>query len=119
MRSQSACRARVEDTAVRARDLLEAVGLSERLAHRPHQLSGGEKLRTAVARALVNEPKLVLADEPTGSLDEETTGKVAELLLELNRTRGVTLVMVTHNLPLAERMGAVWELGGGVLTRRG
>jgi lipoprotein-releasing system ATP-binding protein len=107
------------ETASRARDLLEAVGLSERLTHRPFQLSGGEKLRTAVARALINEPQLVLADEPTGSLDEETTEKVAELLLELNRSRVVTLVMVTHNLPLAERMGALWELGGGVLTRKG
>lgn len=107
-----------EDTEGRARDLLEAVGLSARLTHRPHQLSGGEKLRTAVARALINEPQLVLADEPTGSLDVATTDKVGDLLLEVNEKRKVTLVVVTHNLPLAERMGTVWELGGGVLNRK-
>ena len=101
----------------RARELLEAVGMSDRLTHLPYQLSGGEKLRTAVARALVNEPQLVLADEPTGSLDSETTEKVADLLMELNTKRDVTLIVVTHNLALAEQMGVVWELGGGLLTR--
>jgi len=107
-----------EATEARARELLESVGLGARLGHFPYQLSGGEKLRTALARALVNEPDLVLADEPTGSLDEEGTGKVADLLLRLNKDRGVTLVVVTHNTMLANRIGTVWELGGGTLRRR-
>ncbi|NNC86903.1 MAG: ABC transporter ATP-binding protein [Akkermansiaceae bacterium] len=107
--------ARTED---RARMLLERVGLEGRLGHHPHQLSGGEKLRTAVARALVNEPQLVLADEPTGSLDVETTERVADLLLELNAERGVTLVVVTHNAELAGKMGAVFELRRGKLAER-
>ena len=106
-----------EETATRARELLEAVGMSDRLEHLPYQISGGEKLRTAVARALINEPELILADEPTGSLDGETTEKVADLLIETNRKRGVTLVVVTHNMALAEQLGTVWELGGGQLTR--
>lgn len=107
-----------EETTTRARELLEAVGMSDRLTHLPYQLSGGEKLRTAVARALINEPPLLLADEPTGSLDGETTEKVADLLMEMNSQRGVTLVVVTHNMALAEQLGTVWELGGGQLTRR-
>lgn len=107
----------LEVTTVRARELLEAVGLSGRLDHLPYQLSGGEKLRTAVARALVNEPELILADEPTGSLDEVSTGKVADLLLELNEKHKVTLIVVTHNVALAARLGIIWELGGGRLTR--
>lgn len=106
-----------KETEDRARELLETVGMSDRLDHLPYQLSGGEKLRTAVARALVNEPQLVLADEPTGSLDGEATKKVADLLMELNTKRGVTLIVVTHNVALAEQMGTVWELGGGLLTR--
>ena len=106
------------ETETRARELLESVDLSDRLGHFPYQLSGGEKLRTALARALVNEPDLVLADEPTGSLDEAGTAKVADMLLQLNRDRGVTLVVVTHNTLLAERIGTVWELGGGTLQKR-
>jgi len=106
-----------KETEDRARELLEAVGLSNRLKHLPYQLSGGEKLRTAVARALINEPALVLADEPTGSLDGETTGKVADLLMELNTKRDVTLIVVTHNEALAKQLGTVWELGGGQLTK--
>ena len=105
------------ETETRARELLESVDLSDRLGHFPYQLSGGEKLRTALARALVNEPDLVLADEPTGSLDEAGTAKVADMLLQLNRDRGVTLVVVTHNTLLAERIGTVWELGGGTLRK--
>ena len=101
----------------RARDLLETVGLGERLGHLPYQLSGGEKLRTAVARALVNEPKLVLADEPTGALDEAGSAQVADLLLELNAARKVTLVVVTHNPALAERMRTVWRLKDGKLEQ--
>lgn len=104
------------DTEKRARELLETVGLSQRLDHLPWQLSGGEKLRTAVARALINRPKLILADEPTGSLDPTSTDTVADLLLDLNRSQGVTLLVVTHNADLAKRMGKTLELRGGKLA---
>ena len=102
-------------TESRARGLLEQVGLAHRLNHLPWQLSGGEKLRTAVARALVNRPSLVLADEPTGLLDAEASDRVADLLLQLNREHAVTLVVVTHNRALADRIGRVFELGHGHL----
>lgn len=98
-------------TRERAADLLEWVGLGHRLNHRPGELSGGEKQRTAVARALVNQPRVILADEPTGSLDGETGSKVADLLLEIQKEKGVTLVVVTHDLALAERVGGVFDLG--------
>lgn len=107
------------DTQHRARRLLEKVGLHHRLGHLPWQLSGGEKLRTAVARALVNRPRLLLADEPTGLLDEASSGRVADLLLELNRDEGVTLMVVTHNLALARRIGRVLALKGGQLEEVG
>jgi lipoprotein-releasing system ATP-binding protein len=103
------------ETEQRARQLLESVGLSGRLHHLPWQLSGGEKLRTAVARALINRPKLILADEPTGSLDPASTDTVADLLLDLNRDHGVTLIVVTHNAALAQRMGKTFELRNGKL----
>ncbi|WP_193211733.1 ABC transporter ATP-binding protein [Luteolibacter marinus] len=105
-------------TESRARDLLQQVGLGERLDHLPWQLSGGEKLRTAVARALVNQPKLILADEPTGSLDPASTDTVADLLLQLNREQGVTLLVVTHNAALASRMSKTFELRNGRLSPR-
>jgi lipoprotein-releasing system ATP-binding protein len=103
------------DTEQRALTLLESVGLSGRLHHLPWQLSGGEKLRTAVARALINRPKLILADEPTGSLDPASTDTVADLLLALNSDHGVTLIVVTHNLAIAKRMGKTFELRNGKL----
>jgi putative ABC transport system ATP-binding protein len=87
----------------RARDLLGALDLTERATHRPPQLSGGERQRVAMARALVNEPKLLLADEPTGNLDEESAVRVVELLEAIQRDRGCTLVVVTHNRTLADR----------------
>jgi len=100
----------------RAARLLRRVGLAERLSHRPGQLSGGERQRVAVVRALINQPQLLLADEPTGALDPASAGQLGQLLLELNRENGVTLIVVTHALGLAERMGRVLELKDGKLV---
>ncbi len=100
----------------RAPELLKRVGLGERTDHRPAQLSGGECQRVAVVRALINEPKLLLADEPTGALDGQSAAALTELLLELNRDDGVTLVVVTHSLELARQMGRTLELNDGSLA---
>jgi lipoprotein-releasing system ATP-binding protein len=102
----------------RGQALLDRVGLKDRMQYRPGELSGGQRQRVAVARALINEPKLLLADEPTGSLDEATSDGIADLLVELNRDEQVTLIAVTHSQKLAARIGDVRELHGGVLTER-
>jgi ABC-type lipoprotein export system ATPase subunit len=99
----------------RARQLLERVGLGTRTGHRPGQLSGGERQRVAVVRALINQPRLVLADEPTGALDRASAESLGELLVQLNREEGVALVVVTHALGLARRMQRVFELRDGQL----
>jgi ABC-type lipoprotein export system ATPase subunit len=106
---------RKEET-TRAKKLLERVGLGEFAFHRPAELSGGQRQRVAVVRALMNEPSLLLADEPTGSLDKESSGSIAELLVELNRTDELTMVVVTHSTQLAARMGILYKLEDGRLS---
>ena len=100
----------------RAKKLLDRVGLGARLSHRPGQLSGGERQRVAVVRALINQPQLLLADEPTGALDRASAETLAQLLLDLNHEENVTLILVTHALELAQRMGRVLELSDGKLV---
>jgi len=102
--------------AARARAVLERVGLGERLGHYPRQLSGGEQQRVAVARAFVTEPKLLFADEPTGNLDSVTGEQVIELLFEMNRERGATLVLVTHDTELASRCDRRIHIAAGRIT---
>jgi ABC-type lipoprotein export system ATPase subunit len=99
----------------RARRLLRRVGLESRLDHRPSQLSGGERQRAAVVRALINEPMLLLADEPTGALDQHSAQELGTLLRDLNREEGVTLIAVTHSPNLAREMGRRFELREGTL----
>ncbi len=100
----------------RARMLLERVGMTERMGHRPAQISGGERQRVALARALINEPALILADEPTGSLDHSTSEDVADLLWELHSQQARILIVVTHNETLAARAGRRFDLKDGVLV---
>jgi lipoprotein-releasing system ATP-binding protein len=103
----------------RARALLDSVGLSERLDHLPTQLSGGEQQRVAVARALANDPLVVLADEPSGNLDASTSQELHDLLFRLREEKGTSMVLVTHNLELAGRSDRVLELRNGVLHDEG
>ena len=105
-----------QEASDRAGTLLEEVGLGHRIKHKPGELSGGEQQRVAVARALMMEPEIVLADEPTGNLDSETGRKVYEAMLGLNRSRNITLVVVTHNRTLAKHMSRRLELEDGKIT---
>ena len=98
-----------------AEELLEAIGLSDRLTHRPQELSGGEQQRAAIARALINKPSLILADEPTGNLDEETGEKVLHYLFQLMKSRGHSLVIVTHTQRVAELCAKNYILEAGIL----
>ncbi|NQZ56410.1 MAG: ABC transporter ATP-binding protein [Lentisphaeraceae bacterium] len=100
----------------RARKLLDEVGLSERLDHYPAQLSGGEQQRGAIARAFINQPEVLFADEPTGNLDSETGGHIEERLFEMNRIYGTTLILVTHNNELAARTDRCIRLKGGEIV---
>ena len=98
-----------------ANEILEKVGLKERVQHKPGEMSGGERQRAAIARALVTNPKCILADEPTGNLDEHTAEKVFNILLDLNDVTGTSLIMVTHNMELARKMTTIYELKEGKL----
>jgi lipoprotein-releasing system ATP-binding protein len=102
----------------RAERLLKRVGLDHRSGHRPGQLSGGERQRVAVVRSLINQPRLLLADEPTGALDRASADDLGRLLGELNREEGVTLIVVTHALDLARQMGRVFEIQNGQLVQK-
>lgn len=103
------------EIANRAKRLLEEMGLAERMQHRPGELSGGEQQRVSLARALVLEPKLVLADEPTGNLDTSTSEQIQDLFFDINRRHGTTIVVVTHNTALAELMPRVVQLKDGLV----
>ncbi|MFO0658471.1 MAG: ABC transporter ATP-binding protein [Polyangiaceae bacterium] len=108
---------RMKELDARANQLLELVGLKHRVAHRPGELSGGEQQRVALARALALEPKLLMADEPTGNLDTSTSEEIHQLLFKINRELGTTIIIVTHNDKLAERMPRVVHMKDGRIER--
>jgi putative ABC transport system ATP-binding protein len=107
---------REKNAARRSLELLEKVGLAERRNHYPTQLSGGEQQRVSIARAFSNQPKILFADEPTGNLDEDTGAHIENLIFELNREAGTTLIVVTHDLELAEKTGRIIQIRGGKIA---
>ena len=102
----------------RSKEILEAVGLGDRLYHRPNELSGGQQQRVAIARALVNDPAIVMADEPTGNLDTQSGNEIMELLLKLNKERGTTLIIVTHDPEVAQRTQRVVHIRDGIIDSK-
>ena len=106
-----------KNVAPKAKELLSRVGLAERFNHYPSQLSGGEQQRVAMARAFITSPRILFADEPTGNLDEENANQITDLLFRLNREEKTTLVMVTHNLELAEKTERILQMKGGKLVQ--
>jgi putative ABC transport system ATP-binding protein len=106
----------VKNVSTKAKDLLHRVGLGDRLHHYPSQLSGGEQQRVAMARAFIADPKILFADEPTGNLDEENARHITELLFGMNTEQHTTLVLVTHNLELAQRTQSILRMKGGKLV---
>jgi lipoprotein-releasing system ATP-binding protein len=104
-----------KELTTRAMELLHGVGLADRIHQRPGQLSGGECQRAALVRALINNPEVILADEPTGSLDHDSALQLGDLLLDINKKHNVALVVVTHSLTLAERMNTIYRLANGTL----
>ena len=109
------------ERSARAKELLSEVGMSERIRHKPNELSGGQKQRVAIARAMANDPAIILADEPTGALDSNTSSIVMDIFKRLNREKGKTIVLITHNNSLAEQCDRILTLKDGVFTdeRRG
>ncbi|HMV08369.1 MAG TPA: ABC transporter ATP-binding protein [Cyclobacteriaceae bacterium] len=105
-----------KNVSTKAKDLLERVGLAERMHHYPTQLSGGEQQRVAMARAFITDPKILFADEPTGNLDEENSNHVTDLLFSLNKQQRTTLILVTHNLELAQKTERILRMRGGKLV---
>jgi putative ABC transport system ATP-binding protein len=105
-----------KNVAGKAKELLQRVGLEDRMKHYPMQLSGGEQQRVAIARAFMNDPKILFADEPTGNLDEENANHITDLLFSINREANTTIVLVTHNIELARRTSRILRMRGGKLV---